>query len=92
MEGERKKIAVRVCGGCFCKYDVKAVLQKIIDAFSNDCSFTYSYRLEDDEQFDSVLLINGCDYQCAEKSTLRNNIIINNTNWEQANVVFAEQH
>ena len=91
MPDNKKQIAVRVCGGCFCKYDVKKVLQQVQDAFSENCAFVFSYQTDQDSQYDAVLLINGCDYECAEKSTLVENININNTNWEQATLIFAEK-
>lgn len=91
MAENMKRVAIRVCGGCFCKYDVKAVIRQIEDRFADRCLFSYSYLPEMDNQYDYVLLINGCEYECAEKSTLTKNILINNTNWEQAVLIFSEQ-
>ena len=91
MTNNKKRIAIRLCGGCFCKYDVKAVIRQITERFSDDCVFAYCYRPEEDDQYDSVLLINGCEFECAEKSELTKNIRIDHTNWREAIQIFSEQ-
>ena len=86
----KHKVAVRMCAGCFCKFDRRKVLQTLADAFADTCEFEFSYEKEDDGAFDLALQINGCDSECAKRSELIPNVVIDHNNWEQAVEVFAE--
>ncbi len=52
-----KKIAVRTCGGCYCKFDRRGIFQKLSETFADSCDFKYSYKLAEDKDFDLVVLI-----------------------------------
>lgn len=86
----KQRVAVRVCAGCFCRYDRRKVLQTLADAFADTCELEFSYEKEDDRAFDLALLVNGCDSECAVRSELVPNVVIDHNNWEQAVEVFAE--
>ena len=79
-----------MCAGCGCNFDRRQVLQTLEDAFADSIAFAYSYDASDDKEFDAVLLINGCDSECAQPSELRENIIIDHTNYGKAVEVFHE--
>ena len=78
-----------MCAGCGCNFDRRQVLQTLEDAFAESVAFAYSYDANDDKEFDAVLLINGCDSECAQPSELRENIVIDHTNNEKAVEVFS---
>ena len=88
---DKKKVAVRTCAGCFCKFDRRQVIKTLSDAFADTCEFSFSYRMDEDCDFDLVLLINGCDSECAERSELVDNVTIDHNNWEHAVDVFAQE-
>ena len=85
---DMKQIAVRMCAGCNCTFDRRQVLQTLEDAFAGECECTYSYNVDEDAAFDAVLLINGCDSECAAPSEVRENITIDHNNYEEAMEVF----
>ena len=85
---DMKQIAVRMCAGCNCTYDRRKVLQTLENAFAGECEFTYSYDVGDDVAYDAVLLINGCDSECAVPSEVRESIVIDHNNYEEAIEVF----
>lgn len=88
---EHKKIAVRTCGGCYCKFDRRGIFQKLSEAFADSCDFKYLYKLAEDKDFDLVVLINGCDSECAQESETVKNLVIDHTNWDRCTDVFAEE-
>lgn len=88
---ERKKIAVRTCGGCYCNFDRRGVFQKLSETFADTCEFKFSYKLDQDADFDLVVLINGCDSECAQPSESIKNLVIDHKNWERCTEVFAEE-
>lgn len=88
---EKKKIAVRTCGGCFCKFDRRKIIETLKDSFQDSCEIGFNYDKENDGNYDLILLINGCDSECAEASEITENLIIDHTNWERAEEVFAEK-
>ena len=87
---DRLRIAVRTCGGCFCPFDRRKVIDDISKANSENCDFEFSYDLADDEKFDMVLLVNGCDSHCAPASEVTNNLVIDHENWERGSEVFKD--
>ncbi len=88
---DKKNAAVRTCGGCFCKFDRRGIFNELSNKFRDSWNFKFSYDLTKDEEYDLVVLINGCDSECAEPSESRDNLIIDHTNWERASEVFAEK-
>jgi len=82
---------VRMCAGCFCKFDRRKVLQTLVDAFAETCTFEYSYKKQEEKKYDLVLRISGCDSECAEASEVIDNLVIDHNNWENAVAVFAEK-
>ena len=91
MTKEKKKIAVRMCSGCVCEFDRKKILDLFIETFADNCEFKYSYALAQDADFDLVLLINGCDSECAKASVLTENLVIDHNNKEDAVEIYAER-
>ena len=88
---KKHKIAVRMCAGCFCRFDRRKVLQTLVDAFAESCVFEYSYDAEEEKKYDLVLRISGCDSECAKPSEQIDELIIDHNNWENAVKVFAEK-
>ena len=84
-----KKIAVRTCGGCFCEFDRRKVFDDLSKAFKDTHAFEYSYDISKDDEYDLVVLINGCDSRCAPKSEARDMVEIDYTNYDKATEVFA---
>ena len=82
---------MRMCAGCFCKFDRRKVLQTLVDAFAETCTFEYSYKKQEEKKYDLVLRISGCDSECAEASEVIDNLVIDHNNWENAVAVFAEK-
>ena len=80
-----------MCAGCFCKFDRRKVLQTLVDAFAETCTFEYSYKKQEEKKYDLVLRISGCDSECAEASEVIDNLVIDHNNWENAVAVFAEK-
>lgn len=85
----KKKIAIRSCAGCFCKYDRRKIISDLSEAFADSCEFAFSYKLAEDKNYDAALLISGCDSHCAERSETIKNIEIDHNNWEKAEEIFA---
>lgn len=88
-KNKKKKIAIRCCAGCFCKFDRRKIIKDLSEAFADSCEFEFSYELEEDGKYDAALLISGCDSHCAKESELIKNIVIDHNNWEKAEEVFA---
>ena len=86
----KHKVAVRMCAGCFCKFDRRKVLQTLADAFAESCEFEYSYKKEEEKNYDLVLRISGCDSECAEPAEFIDELMIDHNKWENAVAVFAE--
>lgn len=90
-KNKKKRIAIRSCAGCFCKYDRRKIIKDLSEAFADSCEFEFSYKLAEDKNYDAALLISGCDSHCAEESELIKNIVIDHNNWERAEEVFAAE-
>lgn len=86
---DKKQIAVRTCGGCGCDFDRRGVINEIKKAYEATCDFKFSYAVDQDSDFDLVLLINGCDSACAPASTIDSVVVIDHTNHENAVEVFG---
>ena len=39
-----------MCAGCFCKFDRRKVLQTLVDAFAETCTFEYSYKKQEEKK------------------------------------------
>lgn len=50
-----------------------------------------SFRAHKDQKDKSGLLLNGCDSECAARSEIIRNIVIDHNNWEKAEEVFAAE-
>ena len=61
------------------------------DAFAESCAFEYSYKKEEEKNYDLVLRISGCDSECAEPAEFIDELMIDHNNWENAVAVFAEK-
>lgn len=88
---KKYKIAMRTCAGCFCKFNRRQIIQDLSEAFADRCKFEFSYKIKEDGKYDAALLINGCDSECAERSEVIRNIVIDHNNWEKAEEVFAAE-
>ncbi len=41
---EKKKIAVRTCGGCFCKFDRRKIIETLKDSFQDSCEIGFNMK------------------------------------------------
>ncbi len=63
-KGGRRRVALKYCGGCDPVFDRVAYFRKIESLSANDIEWVTL----DDPDYEAVLLIEGCDMACAEKS------------------------
>ena len=76
------KIGVLFCGGCNCYFDRETLYDDIKQSLKNECNFIF-YSDDSNENFDLILLINGCQSEClmtAEYSA--DMLLINNKNYD----------
>ena len=85
-----KKIAVRTCGGCFCEFDRRKIFDDLSAAFKDEFEFKFSYDISKDDEYSLVVLINGCDSECAPRSETNRMLVIDHTNHDRALDVFRE--
>ncbi len=81
---KKRKVGVLFCGGCNYYYDRWQVYLDLQEKFKDECEFGI-YRLETDEHFDAVVLINGCQSECLLKTDFNGPLmLLTNKNYEQA--------
>lgn len=72
----RKKTGVKFCGGCHISYDRRIVLQKIMSVSA--CIFE---NVEDEREYDNLLVLCCCTARCAEyhQYKVRGHIVVLDT-------------
>ncbi len=86
---EKYKVGVLFCGGCNYYFDRWQVYLDMQEAFKDTCEFKI-YEIGTDEEFDAVVLINGCESECLLKVDYNGAfMLITNKNYERANEMLA---
>ena len=60
----RRKTAVKYCGGCNPAFDRAAYVRRILSAAEDRIEWTTH---DDDDDWENILLVHGCDTACLEK-------------------------
>lgn len=68
-------IGIKYCGGCNPHYDRTKYLNKIMESFEN---YKFEYAKENNS-YDIILVINGCNRACADHSELKGTKIFINS-------------
>lgn len=78
------RIGVLFCGGCNCYFDREELYGDIRTALKEKCEFMY-YSEDSKEDFDLILLINGCQSECLVGDEYTSKLLlINNKNCAQS--------
>lgn len=62
-------IGIKYCGGCNPHFDRTNVLNKIMELFKDD----YFEYAKENNSYDIIIVINGCNRACSHHSSLRSN-------------------
>lgn len=67
-----ESIGIKYCGGCSLRYDRKKALKQLKNALSG-CGFEIA---EEGTDYNFILVLNGCQKQCADLSRLSARVFI----------------
>ena len=68
MDGGQVRVGLKYCGGCQARHDRIAALRSIQQQCLPETAFE---PVKDGVEYDYILIINGCQAQCADCSQLR---------------------
>jgi len=83
------KVGILFCGGCNCYFDREVLYAALKKEYEDRCDFCI-YNIEGSEDFDLVVLINGCQSECLMNVNHTGRLLlVNNTNFKEISNQFG---